>query len=307
MRTHRPAPGGTPSRVLLACLLAGLLLAVAACSGAEGSGPPQGRADPARDVAGEPLRYVALGDSYVSAPLVPVTDVADGCFRSSANYPSVVAERADVALDDRSCGGATTRDFRRSQYPDVPAQLSALSPDVDVVTLGVGGNDESVYQRLVGRCPALRGRDPLGSPCRDAMRAGGKDALLTALKRTGTAVTALVEEVRKRAPEAQVLVVGYPQIVSADDTCPQLPLARGDYAYAERVNRALTEMLRRAARVAGASYVDVWAASQGHDICSDDPWVNGNVEGQPAARYHPFAQEQEAVADLVVQAIRDSR
>jgi hypothetical protein len=37
------------------------------------------------------LKYVALGDSYVAAPLVPVTDVANGCFRSSAHYPSICA------------------------------------------------------------------------------------------------------------------------------------------------------------------------------------------------------------------------
>lgn len=306
MSTHRPAPDGRPPRVLLACLLAGLLLGLAACSGAEGSATPQGRAAPTRDVAAEPLRYVALGDSYVSAPLVPVTDVADGCFRSSANYPARVSEKIDVELEDRSCGGARTQDFRRSQYPGVPSQLSALGPEVDVVTIGIGGNDENVYRKLTRTCPSLRARDPQGAPCREFMGAGGQDLLLDALDRTAKKVTRLVRDVQSRAIGAQVLVVGYPQIISAENTCPELPLARGDYAYAERVNRALADALRTAARATGATYVDVWAASQGHDICSDDPWINGAVRGQPAAEYHPFAQEQEAVADLVVQAIRDS-
>ena len=86
----------------------------------------------------------------------------------------------------------------------------------------------------------------------------------------------------------------------------QLPLAAGDYAYGERVNRALTEALRYAAKATGSTYVDVWAASQGHDICSDDPWINGAVNDQKrAAAYHPFAAEQIAVADLVVDAFRD--
>ena len=35
--------------------------------------------------------YVALGDSYTAAPFVPLTDVADGCFRSSNNYPNLIA------------------------------------------------------------------------------------------------------------------------------------------------------------------------------------------------------------------------
>ena len=109
----------------------------------------------------------------------------------------------------------------------------------------------------------------------------------------------------RRSPKAKVLVVGYPQIVDPDDACTELPLARGDYAYAEKVNLALTEMLRSAAKASDTTYVDVWAASQGHDICSDDPWINGSVDNEKrAARYHPFANEQAAVADLVVEQVR---
>ena len=127
------------------------------------------------------LKYVALGDSYAAAPLVPITDVANGCFRSSANYPATVAKKLGAKLDDRSCGGATTKDFERSQYPDVPPQLTAVKPDTDVVTVGIGGNDARVFGRLVGKCPALQSTDPDGAPCETFMGKSGKDALLTAL------------------------------------------------------------------------------------------------------------------------------
>ena len=64
-------------------------------------------------------------------------------------------------------------------------------------------------------------------------------------------------------------------------------------------------MLRKAALATGSTYVDVWTASSGHDICSDDPWINGSVNNErAAARYHPFAKEQAAVADLVTAALR---
>src|SRR5688572_23797059 len=36
-------------------------------------------------------RYVALGDSYTAAPLVPDTDTTNGCLRSTNNYPALVA------------------------------------------------------------------------------------------------------------------------------------------------------------------------------------------------------------------------
>jgi lysophospholipase L1-like esterase len=279
-------------------------------SSSDAGSQPKGSGDAAAVPSAPPtsLRYVALGDSYSAAPLVPVTDVANGCFRSSANYPSIVAKKLGAKLDDRSCGGASTKDFEHSQFPDVPAQLSALKPDTDVVTVGIGGNDEKVFGQLVGRCPSLKASDPAGAPCRTAMNSSGKDALLSALDRTGTIVTRLLREVHQRAPKAKVLVVGYPQIVSADHTCRELPLATGDYAYAQQVNFALTEMLRKAAQATSSTYVDVWTASKGHDICSADPWINGSMDNEKAAaRYHPFANEQAAVAGLVLEKVRASR
>ena len=84
------------------------------------------------------------------------------------------------------------------------------------------------------------------------MSAGGKDALLARHRPHRSAKVAdLLREVHRQAPKAKVLVIGYPQIVSPDDTCRELPLARGDYAYAEKVNLALTEMLRKAAEATG--------------------------------------------------------
>jgi lysophospholipase L1-like esterase len=232
--------------------------------------------------------------------------VAKGCYRSRSNYPALAARELGARLEDRSCGGARTVDFHRNQYAEVPPQLTAVKPSIDLVTISVGGNDQQVFTQLVGRCTRLRAQDPEGDPCRNFMRSTGSDVLLSALRTTRSRVTAIVRQVRERAPEAKVLVVGYPQIISADSRCAKLPLAAGDYAYGERVNRALTEVLRFAAKATDTTYVDVWAASQGHDICSDDPWVNGSVTDQKrAAAYHPFAEEQDAVADLVVDAFRD--
>jgi lysophospholipase L1-like esterase len=270
-------------------------------AGSDGSDGSDGSATPA-----EVTTYVALGDSYTSAPLVPVTDVANGCFRSSGNYPTLVAEAIGSRLEDRSCGGADTTSFTRPQRAGIPAQRTALRSGTDLVTIGFGGNDGAVFGTLINRCPALRTQDPSGAPCEAAMATGGKDTMLTRLARTERRLTAVAEQVHRLSPKAKVLLVGYPQIVDADDVCSKLPLAKGDYAYAERVNRALTEAVEGAAKASGSTYVDVWAASQGHDVCSDDPWINGTVNDQRrAARFHPFAVEQQAVAKLVEKAASD--
>ena len=281
-------------------LVVGIVLAATGCAASADD-----RSSSKDASSSEKLQYVALGDSYTSAPLVPVTDMAKGCYRSRSNYPALVARELGVRLEDRSCGGASTTDFRRHQYPEVPPQLTAVKPGVELITVSIGGNDERVFSELIVRCTRLRAKNPEGAPCRKYMRSNGSDLLLSALRTTRTRVTEAIREVRQRAPKAKVLVVGYPQIISADSRCAQLPLAAGDYAYGEKVNLAMTEALRSAAKATGSTYVDLWAASQGHDICSDDPWINGAVTDQKrAAAYHPFAAEQVAVADLVVDAFR---
>ncbi len=251
--------------------------------------------------------YVALGDSYSAGPLIPVTDVANGCFRSDHNYPSLVAKALHAKLADRTCSGAQTKDFTASQYAEVPPQQTALSEDTSLVTVGLGGNDGQVFRTLTDKCPTLRASDPTGSPCAKALDVGGSDELVQALRQTEKNLVAVLEEVRARSPKAKVLAVGYPQIVAADHVCSRLPLAAGDYAYLEKINRALTEAVQQAARQSGATYVDVWKASQGHDICSDDPWINGSVDQQgKALRYHPFAAEQIGVAKLIVSMLEGS-
>ena len=76
------------------------------------------------------------------------------------------------------------------------------------------------------------------------MTAGGTDRLLMTLQATRARLTTALREVERRSPDARVLAVGYPQIVRAGSPCPELPLAAGDYDYAERVNRALTDAVR---------------------------------------------------------------
>src|SRR4051794_8036537 len=66
----------------------------------------------------DPLRYVAMGDSYSAASgvLPPDPTASPACLRSSANYPHVLAARIGAALTDVTCGGAETKDYFESQY-----------------------------------------------------------------------------------------------------------------------------------------------------------------------------------------------
>jgi lysophospholipase L1-like esterase len=249
-------------------------------------------------------RYVALGDSYTAAPLVPDTDTTNGCLRSTNNYPALVAAALPgTELVDVSCSGADSASmigFQQTRDQSQPPQFDALTDDTDLVTIGIGGNDFNLFGTLVGVCSQLRESDPTGSPCADRYSAGAGDQLTRELDEIRTHVASIVTGIRDRAPNARVIVVGYPQIIPAHDSCPQLlPLAAGDYPFARRISAGLADAVEHGARK--AEFVDLFRPSAGHDICSDDPWINGiNTDPARALAFHPFAAEQEAAAELVL-------
>jgi len=276
------------------------------------TGCTTGSAEPTPTASAAPSyqRYVALGDSFTAGPYVPVTDLAEGCLRSDGNYPSLVAQRLKIPeLVDVSCSGADTRDLVRPQhtYRDatVPAQLDALTEGTDLVTLGIGGNDFDLFGTLLQTCTRLRLSDPSGSPCADYLEGRGTD-LDRRIGRIGERIATSLEMIRRRAPRARILLVGYPRIGPAEGTCPRLlPLAAGDYPLAERLATALDAALSRAARSTEVGFIEMYRASRGHDVCSDEPWVNGRLTDQASAlAFHPFAAGMDAVADRIVDRVR---
>lgn len=265
------------------------LTAVAGCDGGPASSGSAGVHGGQQPVAHHSRfqSYVALGDSYTAAPLVPVTRVDDGCLRSTNDYPSQLARTLGVPhFDDRSCTGAATRDLTSPQRAGVPPQLDGLNRDTDLVTVGIGGNEGHLFARLV---------TGLGT---------SRTALLRLMPVITARVTRVLRQVHQRAPAADVAVIGYPQVVPRHGSCQALRLPVAERAYAFEVNRALNQAVRAAATATGDTWIDLWSASQGHDICSPDPWING-ATSQPgeAAAYHPFRAEQDEVAKLIRQAV----
>ncbi len=251
--------------------------------------------------------YVALGDSYTSAPFVPETDGDDGCLRSTGNYPSLVADRLGSDLEDVSCAGAQTASLvgvqRTFDGSSRPAQFDALDDDTDLVTIGIGGNDLGLFSKLTAGCVGAAAEVSGGTPCTDAA-VGSATADLDLIRER---VTSALAGVKNRAPNARVVLVGYPQLIPAKGSCPELlPIAEGDLPFARSVNQGLADALENAAQAADVAYVDTFALSRGHDICADDPWVNGRVnDPERALAYHPFAAEQEAVADEVLRLLEE--
>ena len=293
--------------VLTTAVAAALLLS--ACTAGSAAPPaspsPSAPSAPSPDPIG---RYVALGDSYAAGPLIPTTDLAAGCGRSDHNYAHLLADALDVGrLVDVTCSGATTHDLTHVQrtFGDarIPPQMRAVTRDTSLVTVTIGGNDLDLFSTLVNTCTQLRSSDPQGDPCTRRFATQGPD-LDRAVTTISASVAGVLRTIARRAPDARVVLVGYPRLVPDRGSCVGLPLAAGDYAVGRRISQGLDRALHRAARRTGATYVDMYAASRGHDICSTRPWVNGAVTvREKALAFHPFAAGMRADARAVLAAL----
>jgi lysophospholipase L1-like esterase len=278
-----------------------LLALVAGCS-AEVEPPAvlEGVGQRAVEIPGLPgtIDYVALGDSYTAGPFVGTMRVdPEGCARSLQNYPAFLADWLDVATyTDVSCSGADTRALTGDQAlfggGSVGPQLDAVTSETDLVTLGIGGNDFGIYSGLV----TCQGPSSAACPQARLRRDAGRLA-----ERIRTAVRQVV----RRAPEADVYVVGYPQILPTERACPAVGVGAGRLRILHTISRALNRSLRRGAESAGATYVDLEAASEGHDVCAgDEAWINGpDFQAGVAAPFHPLAEGMRGVAVEVHRAV----
>ncbi|MFJ3672511.1 SGNH/GDSL hydrolase family protein [Streptomyces sp. NPDC090106] len=246
--------------------------------------------------------YVALGDSYASAPVVP-TQVDATCLRSSRNYPSLVAQSRSASLTDVSCAGATTEDMTAAQSDGVAPQLDALDRGTDLVTLTIGGNDIG-FSTVLGTCAQLTSGDPAGTPCQSHFTATGTDRITDAVAQTGPKVAQVLRGIHKRAPHARVVVVGYPDLFPDDGvgcTSKTVPLAMGDFAWLRDKEKELNAMLAREARHGGAKYVNTYTPTVGHDLCkpTGERWIETFAPETPAAPVHPNAVGESAMATAV--------
>jgi lysophospholipase L1-like esterase len=279
-----------------------------------GMSPPGSAAAAPTDDIGSDIthRYVALGDSFTASPMtgMPIGEPV-GCSRSQNNYPRLVATALRVnQFADMSCGGATLRDLTTAQSViggvNKP-QFDALSPDTTLVTLGIGGNDLG----LVGwmeRCVTL---DLSQSTCVDQWSPGDTDVMVQHIDKIAVEVDDALQEIRKRAPRALVLVVGYPVVAPAKGIgcIPQLPVASSDVAYLRDLQQRLNIALAYDADLENDTYVDTYTASIGHGPCEVDgvKWIEGMVPDVPASALHPNAIGQIAMASDVLGAAMSTR
>jgi GDSL-like lipase/acylhydrolase family protein len=241
------------------------------------------------------VSYVAMGDSYTSGPgITPYAPAAPPeCGQSEHNYPHLVAAALNMSLTDVSCGGAKTENFTMAQYPDQPPQFDALSASTEVVSIGMGGNDNNLFGTLLTGCtetefePGPKGKAPCEAKYQsfvEATIAADKPAQEQALK-----------EVHTLAPKAKVFVVGYPEITPQHGPCPTFPWRGRDLKWFRNVTKLGDSLIKAGAKANGASFVDTFKPSEGHNACEPvgTRWIEPLIESLTGVPVHPNALGEE--------------
>ncbi|MBS2551555.1 SGNH/GDSL hydrolase family protein [Catenulispora sp. NL8] len=250
-------------------------------------------------------KYVALGDSYTAVGnLLESAGGPLGCFRSSVNFPHDLAAELHISnLADASCGGAVTADMTGPQSViggTNPAQFDALTPDTDLVTVGIGGNDIG-FGDIVTTCGELSVSNVFGDPCHQHFTSGGTDQLAARIDALAPTIGNVLQGIHQRAPHATVVVVGYLPVLPAAGGCwPSVPVAVGDVPWLHGIQQKLNDMLAQEAAENGALSVNPNGVT-GRDACQWPwtRWVEPVIPAQPAAPVHPNPAGQQAVANMI--------
>jgi hypothetical protein len=220
-------------------------------------------------------KYVALGDSYSSGTGAGSYGNSGSCKRSANSYPQLWANaNAPSSFAFVACSGAETTDVTANQ-------VGALTPDTALVTISVGGNDAG-FADVMTDCN-------LGSDSDCVAR--NQQAQAYARNELPPRLDAVYTQIRDRAPNARVVVLGYPHIYELGGSC-SVGLSETKRAAINQSSDVLADVIRGRAGAFGFTFLDGRPAFDGHEICaSGTRWIN-SVTWPVDESYHPNAAGQ---------------
>jgi lysophospholipase L1-like esterase len=223
------------------------------------------------------VHYVALGDSYSAGLGAGGYYASSGsCDRSADAYPALWARANDPAsFAFEACSGATAGSV-------MATQLSALSDETTLVSITVGGNDVG-FADVMAACV-------IGSTavCADAVDAAEYEIASVLPVELDKALSAISAD----APNAQVVVLGYPDLYDLSQSAYCIGLSSTDRIDLNQAADQLDGQIQAAARRHGDEFADVRPAFAGHQICDPDSWLRAVDWFDLDYSYHPTAQGQ---------------
>ncbi|MFD8726198.1 SGNH/GDSL hydrolase family protein [Streptomyces sp. NPDC059629] len=217
---------------------------------------------------------------------------------------------------DVACSGAVILDFYQTNQtgkcPNEKGQQTALNADTSLVTLTFGGNDLG-FADVMKDCVDIGYKQwflgiPLGTTCQQKDGATVQ-ADITALTDPSSlsGLPKLYEAIRAAAPNAQVVVLGYPHLFTGTLTDLSGRCIRNGwilYSDQDWLNKVADEIdsdIERAAQEAGFGYVSTTAAFDGHELCSSSPWFTGILDPNTLETYAGFTNYLSVTKDSVQQ------
>jgi lysophospholipase L1-like esterase len=285
-------------RTTAAALLA-LALVAAGCSKHASNDTTTSSTTPDRTsttLVPRPAGYVALGDSYTAGGGAPPYDVDPSCARSSKGYPYALDAADDQVhlVANLACGGANI-DQLVNPWPahGLPAQIpDTPNPDVGLVTLTIGGNDAGLVQ-VIAACAQL--------DCSGVVGSEAADAKLSEV--TGNLADKVYPALRKAYPNARLVQVSYADLTSTRLTKTCSWLASDEERVPNDAVQSVNDAIHAATRQSGqVEFLDVTHVFKGHELCSDDPWVNDVTAGLNAL--HPTAAGYVALGHAIATALQ---
>ncbi|MFJ9812204.1 SGNH/GDSL hydrolase family protein [Streptomyces sp. NPDC101158] len=222
------------------------------------------------------LDYVALGDSYSSGVGSGSYDSASGdCKRSTKAYP-VLWKNANSpsSFAFTACSGARTGDVTANQ-------LGPLSTATDLVSLTIGGNDAG-FADVMTTCvlqseATCINRVNQAKSYVDTTLPGKLDAVYTAIS--------------NKAPNARVVVLGYPRFYKLSGSCIA-GLSENERSAINGASDYLNAATAKRAADHGFTFASVAPAFTGHEICSSSAWLHSVNWLNIGESYHPTASGQ---------------
>jgi lysophospholipase L1-like esterase len=220
-------------------------------------------------------RYVALGDSFSSGVGTGSYTLSRACARGTYAYPWLVSrQRPNTALTFVACSGATTASLMRTQ-------IRSVSSGTDIVTVTIGGNDIG-FAELIAQCTLLDCSSSL-----DRTRSTLPRVLGPRLDRVYTAI-------QLRAPDAKVVVLGYPRVFSGTGCPATAGITSAERSKANRLADGLDRLIASRAAAFGFTYRSAISPFTGHATCSPAAWLNGLQLDSLMESYHPNRDGQQA-------------
>lgn len=232
-----------------------------------------------------PANYTALGDSYASG-VGSRTYFSDSgsCYRSPLAYPVLTASSMGAQLTFAACSGA--------RIPDIAGQTASLNANTGLVTISIGGNDAG-FVSVITSCAR-----PWPWTCW-----GDIDNANNFIRNTLPGqLDGVYDMIRSKAPNAQVIVVGYPRIFDGQECNFGARISSGEQAELNKSADLLTSTIGARAAAHGFGFVDPRSAFTGHAICDPVEWVNG-LSNPIMESYHPNRDGQAGYTRLLQAAL----